>query len=647
MYLFVKNLILILGFLFIVSFKVDAATTSDFSTYRVGSDNLADCNASQCENVGSVCYNGPSSGDSGGCGTACGQGSAWTQYQVKCKNWEPDPDRPASCQETLVFMDRVCSTADKCDGSQPYLQAGSCSCGVGNTYKTCCTNTSPSVVANNACVQISVDTTNPPYEGVCPAGSHAVLCGFGGYPSCGQAACGDPNPPASAPPSGSGSCDATWTVNCCDGSADSLSCPNQSPFQSLGYSYWANEACANNGGYGNSCASAPPPPIAPPAQCSLSVSCPSGNATCTFNLDYRVSGLQQQNFQARLFPDTNNQNVYRDFTTNPTSWTYTAGTYTARVNVTGGDGAAVCETAAFTVNPDNTPPTCTSMTLTNSSGQAINGPVQRGTPVNLSFTLNDSGSRVSLAELFVDGTSEASFYNSLNQNPFQRSFGYNTSSLTEGTHTFVVNAIDNNGNEMKNNATCTKQITISTPNWVPPVCNSPGNFSGCTLQGGVTCSDAGPGNPQYSNWSQNLGNFCQIECAKQPADRCTTPVGTLTVPATVGRNGPTAWASMSISFNTTNTQGGEVFIHTSTCSQASCNPNVGWTLTNSTCTTNGNGSKTCTYTPPASIQPNTVRTFALFGKNPRMILDTKDVRFGQVCIPGERQAICTTNVCTI
>lgn len=654
MQLIIQYTIVFLSFLFIFSSGSYAASTGDFSGYRVGSDNLVDCNPNQCENVGSVCYNGPSTSDSGGCGIACGQGGAWTQYQVKCKNWEPDPDRPASCQETLVFMDRVCSTADKCSGNQPYLQAGSCSCGTGNTYKTCCTNTSPSLVSGNSCVQISVDTTNPPYEGVCPGGSHAVQCGYGGYPACGQAACGDPSTIAPAPSTAPGcgaSCiysegGACKSGNCLDGS------------NNCGFNSNCGFVSACSTGSTVTCPGPTPSPGGPPppsASCSIPTpSCSAG--TCTFNLNYQVGGTVQNNFQAKLYPDINS-GIYKDFTNNPTTWIYSSGTYTARVNVTGGDGAAVCESSPFTVTTDNSPPTCTSMTLFNSNtGQTITSstPLQRGTQVLVDFNLNDSGSNVALAELFVDPApvnpqSEAAFYNSLNQNPFQKSFGYNTTSLTTGTHTFVVNAIDNNGNAMTNNATCTKQLTITNPNWLPPQCNAPGNFSGCTLQGGTTCSDAGPGDPQYPNWSTNLQNLCLSECAKYNADpstTCTTPSGTLTVPATVGRNGPNAWANMTINFNTTNTQGGEVYIHTSTCSQASCNPNVGWTRLTPVCETTTNGSKACTYTPPSSIQPNTSRTFALFGKNPRIILDTKDTRFGQVCTPGETQIIsCSTTPC--
>ena len=32
------------------------------------------------------CYNGPSNTDSGGCGTACGVGDAWSHYTAECKN---------------------------------------------------------------------------------------------------------------------------------------------------------------------------------------------------------------------------------------------------------------------------------------------------------------------------------------------------------------------------------------------------------------------------------------------------------------------------------------------------------------------------------------------------------------------------------
>ena len=50
----------------------------------------------------------------------------------------------------------------------------------------------PNSNTSNSCVQLAVDNTNPPWEGVCPAGSSSVLCGFGNNPACGQEACGSP-----------------------------------------------------------------------------------------------------------------------------------------------------------------------------------------------------------------------------------------------------------------------------------------------------------------------------------------------------------------------------------------------------------------------------------------------------------------------
>lgn len=159
-----------------------------------------------CVDIG-TCWNSEAPGVTD-CGQSCiidgvPRGNAWSKYTYSgCVETREDPitGESSSCASWYTESpEAVCSTADKCTStnSNPYLNAGSCSCTTGNLYKTCCSNGSPSYViddprsgTSDSCVQLSVDTTNPPYEGVCPAGSHSEFCGFGGYPACGQAACG-------------------------------------------------------------------------------------------------------------------------------------------------------------------------------------------------------------------------------------------------------------------------------------------------------------------------------------------------------------------------------------------------------------------------------------------------------------------------
>ncbi len=667
--------------------EVFAATKSDFQSLPTLSNSLADCSdTSQCDNVGSVCFNGPNNNDSGGCGTACGKENAWSKFEIKCKNLETDPNKIERCAAGLVYLEAVCATGDKCFAGQTGLHAGSCTCGnySQNITKYCCNASGYA----EACTTSGAPQDNqPPAEGQCPGGY--IIDGYRvkssactpivvapTTPTCSDGSqngnetgvdCGGSCPACAGPPAPTAPVCGAACIYSEDGACKSGNCFDGSNNCSFNINCSYVSGCSTGNtvacpGGGNT----PPPAGPPPGSCTIAPSCTNGH--CVFNINYVVDNASVSSFNTVLYPDLVQSSdpsaelqvkpgtSTANFSSGQTvDWDYDSGSYQAGVRVakTNGESITNCRTTTFAVNLDTTPPTCTSMTLLNSSGQVITAatPVERGSQIIVDFNLNDTGSKIGLAEFFTDGQVEAQFYNTLNQNPFQKTYGYNTTGLPNGTHTFVINASDYAGNVMQNNATCTKQVTITTPTWIPPQCNTPGNFTGCTLQNstneGTTCSDAGPGDPQYPNWSQNLGNLCQTECAKPAAERCTSPFGTLTVPTTVGRNGPTAWANMQITFNTTNTQGGEVFIHSSTCAQASCNPNVGWTLTNATCTTTANGSKTCTYTPPNTIPINTSRTFALFGKNPRIILDTKNTRFGQVCTPGDQQAVCTTNVCTI
>lgn len=141
---------------------------------------------------------------------ACTDGKLWSKYGLSgCYKDKLDPTNYAWVYK---YDTVICSIADKCgdiNGNNvgPTLNAGFCDCTVGGIYKTCCSGNN---VSSSSCVQQSLDTTNPPFEGVCPAGTTTEPCGSDpaiyaalGKPftnvACGQAACAQlaPPPPAS------------------------------------------------------------------------------------------------------------------------------------------------------------------------------------------------------------------------------------------------------------------------------------------------------------------------------------------------------------------------------------------------------------------------------------------------------------------
>lgn len=148
------------------------------------------------------------------CGAACKGGTPWAKYEYKgcfVTNYDEALDLYTCTREFTNTFEQVCSTADKCVTSEPsYLNTGRCDCTSGSRYKTCCTNTSPSLVSSNTCATWDHDGKPPP-EGVCPAGSDWVMCGvdqatcnrvnaqYGAGKCttgpCGQAACGPVAPP--------------------------------------------------------------------------------------------------------------------------------------------------------------------------------------------------------------------------------------------------------------------------------------------------------------------------------------------------------------------------------------------------------------------------------------------------------------------
>lgn len=199
-------------FLFIGVNQVFAVNyTITFENSPPGS--LSACtNPSGCENIG-TCWNSWAPGQTD-CGQACivdgvARGDAWSKYTYSgCYETRRDPltGQSESCTSWYNRVSDVCSTADKCDTgtganpNQPYLQAGKCDCTLGGIYKACCTNTSPSTLSTNSCVQVTNDPYNPLFEGVCPAGSSPVFCGFGSYPPCDSpTVCGPVPTPAPTP----------------------------------------------------------------------------------------------------------------------------------------------------------------------------------------------------------------------------------------------------------------------------------------------------------------------------------------------------------------------------------------------------------------------------------------------------------------
>lgn len=163
----------------------------------------------------------------------CGGGDAWTKYnKVGCGRL---PEQ--SCNTLYSPGDKVYSIGDKCISGGPYLNPGYCESAFGGPiYKTCCSSTG-NALSPFQCVAFDADHAGDP-EGYCPAGyTREVFCGQPGQPECGQPACGSV-----------ATCNPDWTVTCCDGKTDKLTCP---PGTFSSYDAWETEACTNNGGYIN------------------------------------------------------------------------------------------------------------------------------------------------------------------------------------------------------------------------------------------------------------------------------------------------------------------------------------------------------------------------------------------------------------
>lgn len=172
-----------------------------------------------------VCNNGPSNTNAGGCGTACRCGSAWTKYD---KHVGGSGDRCEVYVEPqwyyITRIGQICSTADKCvSPSDNGLKWGNCDCSVGSLYKVCCRSDG----SRAPCSQLNLDGRDPP-EGVCSSGSTTVSgtscpCNCSGWAlgSCGASGCGSQQRPRirSCSPSGCAS-----EFDGCENSSSCCSC---------------------------------------------------------------------------------------------------------------------------------------------------------------------------------------------------------------------------------------------------------------------------------------------------------------------------------------------------------------------------------------------------------------------------------------
>lgn len=618
--------------------EIFAASQSDFQNLPTLSNSLTDCSdTSQCDNVGSVCFNGPNNTNSGGCGTACGKENAWSKYEIKCKNLETDPNKIERCTAGLVYLEAVCATGDKCFAGETGLRAGSCTCGNYSvaTTKYCCSASGQA----EACVLAGIQDGQAPNEGQCP----------GGYIVDGSRVRGSsctpiivPPPVTSPPPAGS-TCGATCIYSDPNtGACHSGNCLNGS--SSCGFNVNCGFVSGCSTGSTLACPGGTPPPVhVPQGSCSVQQSCTG--AHCTFNIDYSVDNNLQNNYLTTLRPNVN-ASVTSDFASGqPAQWDYQSGTYTASVRVRKTDGSAEtnCQTQPFTI--DITAPTCNSLTLGSSS-------VQQGTPVRVDISMTDNVEVASI-ELFRGATKIETFYNSARTQPTYQvvNYSYDTSNLSPGTYTITANAIDtaDPGNPTTSSVACTKQLTITQSVWTPPSCNN-GVFSGCKLQGSaVDCNDAGPGDPQYSNWTPELGDICQRACAA-PNNTISRNqfcgIDSLTVsPKTISKTN-NLWQQMTIrpimgtissgnikyKFGTHSTKG--------TCSGTLCQ---GWSVVKDAVS---NSSASFNWLPPQTTTPGTY-TFAIFTSNNSAILATDTANFAQVCNPGDQRTACTTNACTL
>ena len=398
----------------------------------------------------SICWNSEAPGVTD-CGSACpaAGGDPWTKYENKgCFG---DPAVEGRCTVYYAKLQQVCSTGDKCTDSHPLLNSGRCDCSVGGIYKTCCSNSGG--VAGNSCVEYAVDDTNPPWEGMCPAGSYETFCGYGGYPACGAAACGTsypyPTPDYTYPTPAGPTCTGRYDVTCCDGSTDSLTCPDKTIWDDAGLTEddWKAEACKDKGGHGISCTPPPPP------GCTFS-GC--GGGSCSEGQRY-VSGSCSFDW----------------FTGN--------GCYA--------DSSCVVYTSPPVPPPPPAPdteePTCTSFRLNGKTSETVD----QGADVTITAQIADNV-RVAAIELYIGSTGTKiapTFVNSTSEKDYGVAHGFSTKDLAPGTYTMAANASDDSSSSpdmhgmdgicradliVRPKALCPTAPTNLRPTGAVPMCSS-------------------------------------------------------------------------------------------------------------------------------------------------------------------------------
>jgi hypothetical protein len=113
-----------------------------------------------------ACFNGPSNSNSGGCGTPCNCGSAWSQYDKQIGGSGDFCEIVKGITYHIVRVKDVCMTGDKCISGEKGLRYGTCDCGYGGIYKTCCSGSTP-VNCNRYSVQDGIGLD----EGTCSPNS--------------------------------------------------------------------------------------------------------------------------------------------------------------------------------------------------------------------------------------------------------------------------------------------------------------------------------------------------------------------------------------------------------------------------------------------------------------------------------------------
>lgn len=97
----------------------------------------------------------------------------WTKYSIKCLYRETTGGLLLTPVWKIVTGPKICSTADKTynyNGEpDPLMRWGNCDCTAGSSYKICCQKNNDGTYTKVPAVKLKVDTTNPPYEAVCPA----------------------------------------------------------------------------------------------------------------------------------------------------------------------------------------------------------------------------------------------------------------------------------------------------------------------------------------------------------------------------------------------------------------------------------------------------------------------------------------------